>query len=63
MLDEIAHRYGMRPQDVLQMPLRQAFALQRTIRLATIPEYKLLEPQSLRTIKSEYLQDLNNGIK
>ena len=63
MLDEIAHRYGMRPQDVLQMPLRQAFALQRTIRLATIPEYKLLEPQSLRTIKSEYLQGLNNGIK
>ena len=63
MLDEIAHRYGMRPQDVLLMPLRQAFALQRTIRLATIPEYKLLEPQSLRTIKSEYLQELNNGIK
>ena len=63
MLDEIAHRYGMRPQDVLQMPLRQAFALQRAIRLATIQEYKLLEPQSLRTIKSEYLQELNNGIK
>jgi hypothetical protein len=61
MLDEIAHRYGMNPQDVLKMPLRRAFALQRTIRLATIPEYKLLEPDSLRAIKSEYLNSLNNG--
>ena len=61
MLDEIAHRYGINPQEVLKMPLRRAFALQRTIRLATIPEYKLLEPDSLRAIKSEYLTNLNNG--
>ncbi len=61
MVDEIASRYGMNPTDVLKMPLRRAFALQRTIRLATIPEYKLLEPDSLRAIKSEYLNNLNNG--
>ncbi len=61
MLDEIASRYGINPLDVLKMPLRRAFALQRTIRLATISEYKLLEPDSLRAIKSEYLTNLNNG--
>jgi hypothetical protein len=61
MLDEIAHRYGISPEAVLTMPLRRVFALQRTIRMATIPEYKLLEPDSLRAIKSEYLKNLNNG--
>lgn len=61
MLDEIAHRYGISPEEVLKMPLRRAFALQRTIRTVTIPEYKLLEPDSLRAIKSEYLTNLNNG--
>lgn len=61
MLDEIAHRYGISPEEVLKMPLRRAFALQRTIRMATIPNYKLLEPDSLRAIKTEYLNSLNNG--
>ena len=61
MLDEIAHRYGINPVEVLKMPLRRAFALQRTIRVMTIPDYKLLEPDSLRAIKSEYLTSLNNA--
>jgi len=61
MVDEIAHRYSMHPEDVLKMPLRRAFALQRTIRTSTIPGYKLLEPDSIRAIKSEYLNSLNNG--
>jgi len=62
MVDEIAHRYSMNPEDVLKMPLRRAFALQRTIRVSTIPGYKLLEPDSIRAIKSEYLNSLNNGV-
>ena len=61
MIDEIAHRYALHPDEVLDMPLRQAFALQRTIRISTIPDYKLLEPDSLREIKSRYIQSLNNG--
>jgi len=61
MLDEIAHRYGMNPMDVLSFPLRRAFSLQRTIRTALIPEYKLLEPASLREIKSQYLNSINNA--
>jgi len=61
MIDEIANRYAMHPEQVLQMPLRRAFSLQRIIRSATIPDYRILEPASLRAIKSKYLQELNNG--
>ena len=61
MIDEIANRYAMHPDEVLALPLRKAFALQRTIRVSTIPDYKLLEPDSLRAIKSKYLNRLNNG--
>jgi len=61
LIDEIAHRYSIHPSEVLKMPLRRAFTLQRTIRTCTIPDYKLLEPESLRAIKSEYLNSLNNG--
>jgi len=63
MIDELAHRYSLHPDEVLNMPLRRAFSLQRTIRISTIPGYKLLEPDSLRAIKSKYLQSLNHGIK
>ena len=63
MVDEIAHRYALHPDDVLAMPLRKAFSLQRIIRATTIPDYKLLEPESLRAIKSEYLQQINDGKK
>ena len=61
MIDEMASRYSIHPEDVLAMPLRRAFSLQRTIRMSTIPGYKLLEPDSLRAIKSKYLNSLNNG--
>jgi len=61
MIDELASRYSIHPEDILKMPLRRAFSLQRTIRLSTIPGYKLLEPDSLRAIKSKYLQSLNNA--
>jgi len=61
MVDELASRYSMHPDEVLKMPLRRAFSLQRTIRLSTIPGYKLLEADSIRAIKSKYLQSLNNG--
>jgi len=61
MIDELATRYSLHPDDILQMPLRKAFSLQRTIRLSTIPGYKLLEADSLRELKSKYLNSLNNG--
>ena len=61
MVDELASRYSIHPEEVLAMPLRRAFSLQRTIRMSTIPGYKLLEPDSLRAIKSKYLNSLNNG--
>ena len=61
MIDELASRYSIHPEDVLAMTLRRAFSLQRTIRMSTIPGYKLLEPDSLREIKSKYLNSLNNG--
>ena len=61
MIDELASRYSIHPEDVLAMTLRRAFSLQRTIRMSTIPEYKLLEPDSLREIKTKYLNQLNNN--
>ena len=61
MLDEIAHRYSLDPQQVLDMPLRRAFSLQRIIRAVTVADYKPLEPESLRAIKSEFLNQCNNG--
>ena len=61
MIDELATRYSLHPDDILNMPLRKAFSLQRTIRLSTIPGYKLLEADSLRALKSKYLNSLNNG--
>lgn len=61
MLDELASRYGISPIKVLDFPLRQVFALQKASRLATIPEYKLLEPHTLRAIKSEYLNQIQNN--
>jgi len=61
MVDEIANRYAMHPDEVLKMPLRRAFALQKVIRKINIPNYQILEPASLRAIKSQYLEELNNG--
>lgn len=55
-IDEVASRYGMHPMEAMQMPLAQVFALQKAMRLATIPGYKLAEPHPLREIKTEYLK-------
>lgn len=59
MVDELAQRYSIHPDEVLQMTLRRAFSLQRVIRSTTIPGYKLLEPDSLRQMKSNYLKQIN----
>ena len=61
MIDEIASRYSMTPDEVLQMPVRRAFSLQRIIRITNTPGYKLLEPDCLREIKTKYLNSLNHG--
>lgn len=61
MVDELASRYGCHPMQILMLPISCAFALQKAARIATIPDYKLLEPQSLRDIKSEYLQSIQRG--
>jgi hypothetical protein len=62
-IDEVAARYGQNPADTLEWPLNRIFQLQKAIRLATIPNYKLAEPQLIKTIKKEILQELNNGTK
>jgi len=60
-IDEVAHRYGRDPADVLDWPLNRIFQLQRAIRIATIPDYKLAQPESLMNLRREYLTELNNG--
>jgi len=60
-IDEVASRYGQNPIDVLTWPLNRIFQLQKAIRLATIPDYKLAEPQLIKAIKQEILTELNNG--
>jgi len=62
-IDEVAARYGQNPADVLEWPLNRIFQLQKAIRIATIPNYKLAEPQLIKTIKQEILQGINNGTK
>lgn len=62
-IDEVAARYGQNPVNVLAWPLNRIFQLQKAIRIATIPNYKLSEPQLIKTIKQEILQEINNGTK
>ena len=61
VIDEVAHRYGQDPYWVMDWPLSRIFQLQRALRIATIPDYKLQEPESIRAIKREILKELNNG--
>jgi hypothetical protein len=61
MIDEVASRYGQNPAIVLNWSLNRIFQLQKAIRLATIPNYKLAEPKLIKMIKQEILQELNNG--
>ena len=60
-IDEVAARYGQNPLHVLTWPLNRIFQLQKAIRVATIPDYKLAEPEVVRLIKKEILQQINNG--
>ena len=60
-IDEVAARYGQNPQDVLNWSMNRIFQLQKAIRLATIPNYKLAEPKLIKMIKQEILQEINNG--
>jgi len=60
-IDEVAARYGQNPTNVLTWPLNRVFQLQKAIRIATIPNYKLAEPEIIKTIKKEIIKELNNG--
>lgn len=60
-IDEVAARYGQNPQDVLSWSMNRIFQLQKAIRLATIPDYKLAEPGLVKMIKQEILTEINNG--
>ena len=60
-IDEISSRYGQNPVDVLEWPLNRIFQLQKAIRMATIPNYKLAEPRIIKSIKEKILTELNNG--
>lgn len=61
IVDEVASRYGQNPTTVLNWPMNRIFQLQKAIRLATIPNYKLAEPKLIKIIKQEILEELNNG--
>mgnify|MGYP006092723791 FL=1 len=62
-IDEVSARYGQNPANVLNWSLNQIFQLQKAMRLATIPNYKLAEPKLIKVIKQEILQEINNGKK
>ena len=62
-IDEVSARYGQNPADVLMWPLNRVFQLQKAMRVATIPGYKLAEPQLIKIIKQEILTELNDGTK
>ena len=62
-IDEVSARYGQNPTNVLTWPLNRVFQLQKALRLATIPNYKLAEPQIIKSIKQKILTKLNNGTK
>jgi hypothetical protein len=61
IIDEVASRYGQNPATVLNWSMNRIFQLQKAIRLATIPNYKLAEPKLIKMIKQEILEELNNG--
>jgi hypothetical protein len=61
--DELAARYGCDPDKVMQWSLCRIFQLQKASRMATIAEYKPLEPQSLRDATSRILEAQNNAKK
>jgi len=58
-IDELAARYGTSPDTVIDWPLNRIFQLQKALRLATIPEYKMRQPESLMRLRREYLKEIN----
>ena len=52
-IDEVAARYGQNPATVLNWSMNRIFQLQKAIRLATIPDYKLAEPKLIKMIKQQ----------
>jgi len=60
-IDEVSSRYGQNPANVLSWPLNRVFQLQKAIRIATIPNYKLAESHLIKSIKQKILTELNNG--
>ena len=60
-VDEVAARYGITPDDVMDWPLNRVFQCQKAARLATIPDYKLRQPESLMKIRRDYLQQINGN--
>jgi hypothetical protein len=61
VIDEIGNRYGMRPAEVLTMPMAQIFHLQKVIRAKTIEGYKPAQPETLRRLSGRILEEMNNG--
>lgn len=59
--DELAARYGCLPSEIMDWPLIEVFQCQKASRMATIPEYKPLEPYRIRKISSAILEAQNNG--
>lgn len=55
-IDEVAARYGTNPERVIDWPLSRIFQLQKAGRIATIPDYKLRQPESLMLIRREFLK-------
>ncbi len=60
-IDEVSARYGQNPDEVIDWPLNRIFQLQKALRLATVPDYKLRQPEKIMAIRSEFLKQLNNG--
>ena len=58
-IDEVAARYGTSPDEVVDWPMNRIFQLQKSSRVATIPDYKLRQPESLMRLRREYLTEIN----
>ena len=59
-IDEIASRYGLAPVAVIDYPMARIFGLQKAIRQATVPDYKPVLPEAIRSLNSKILEELNN---
>ncbi len=60
-IDEVSNRYGQNPCEAMDWPLNRIFQLQKAIRLATVPGYKLRQPDLIMELRSKFLEQINNG--